>query len=118
MPNNLIGLINYSNGTPQNERYDNVLISGTTKQLHFNPFDNKVVVMSTKTTETIRLNHGGAGFTEMLSDFHEYITDQSDKPTVSNEDAIKDLAAVLATYDSISKSIPINPKSYLTNDFT
>lgn len=118
MPNNLIGLINYSNGTPQNERYDNVLISGTTKQLHFNPFDNKVVVQSTKTTETIRLNHGGTGFTEMLSDFHEYITGQSDKPTVSNEDAIKDLAAVLATYESISKSIPINPKSYLTNDFT
>ena len=52
-----------------------------------------------------------------VMDFHEYITDQSDKPTVSNEDAIKDLAAVLATYESISKSIPINPKSYLTNDF-
>jgi len=112
LPNKVIGLINHATGAPQNTRYDNVLISGTVKQLSFNPFDNEILVMSEKDQEKIKLNKGGSGFKEMLDDFRKYITNSSHKTIVSNEEAINDLAVVLATYESMSKSIPVTPIFY------
>ena len=112
MPNKVIGLINHATSAPQNTRHDNVLISGTIKQLSFNPFDNEILVMSVETQEKIKLDEGGPGFKEMLDDFRKYITNSSHKTIVSNEQAINDLAVVLATYESISKSIPVTPKFY------
>jgi predicted dehydrogenase len=112
MPNKVIGLINHATSAPQNTRYDNVLISGTIKQLSFNPFDNEILVMSVETQEKIKLDEGGPGFKEMLDDFRKYITNSSHKTIVSNEQAINDLAVVLATYESMSKSIPVTPRFY------
>ena len=45
----------------------------------------------------------------MLDDFREYIMNSSHKPIITNEAAINDLAVVLASYESMSKSIPVTP---------
>jgi predicted dehydrogenase len=109
LPNKVIGLVNHCTGAPQQTRHDNVLISGTIKQLSFNPFGDEILVTSIETQEKIKLDKGGAGFKEMLDDFREYIMNSSHKPIITNEAAINDLAVVLASYESMSKSIPVTP---------
>ena len=109
LPNKVIGLINHCTGAPQQTRHDNVLISGTIKQLSFNPFGDEILVTSIETQEKIKLDKGGSGFKEMLDDFREYIMNSSHKTLITNEAAINDLAVVLASYESMSKSIPVTP---------
>ena len=113
LPNKVIGLINHCTGAPQHTRHDNVLISGTIKQLSFNPFGNEILVTSIETQEKIKLDKGGAGFKEMLGDFRKYIMNESHTPIITNEAAINDLVVVLASYESMSKSIPVTP-TFLT----
>ena len=113
LPNKVIGLINHCTGAPQHTRHDNVLISGTIKQLSFNPFGNEILVTSIETQEKIQLDKGGAGFKEMLGDFRKYIMNESHTPIITNEAAINDLVVVLASYESMSKSIPVVP-TFLT----
>ena len=114
LPNGVIGLINHCTAAPQNTRQDNVLISGTIKQLSFNPFGNEILVTSKETQEKIKLDKGGAGFKEMLDDFRQYIMNSSHKPIMTNEAALNDLVVVLASYESMSTSISVTPKFVIT----
>ena len=109
LPNKVIGVINHAAGAPQNTRCENVLISGTIKQLRFNPFGNDIVVTSVESEETVKVDNAGAGFKQMLDEFCKYITNASHKPVFSNEEAVNDLSVVLASYESITKSIPVTP---------
>ena len=106
LPNNVTGLIHYSGGTPVNSTYNWAQITGTTGTLGFDPHGDEIT-LSTPTSETkIQVGSDKRGVRGMVKEFQDCIINNRE-PIMSGPEALKDLAVVLAAYQSAQEGTPV-----------
>jgi predicted dehydrogenase len=110
LPGGRVGLINYSTGTPIEGQTQWINVTGSKGQLSFDPFGSEVTLSTTEGQQTIQLEEGGSGTIGMLREFRSCVLEDRE-PVMSGEEGIKDLAVVLAAYQSVEqrKEVAISP---------
>ncbi len=108
LPNNAVGIINFSRATSRKQEHTSITISGTEGTLTFTPYGSHITYENTTVKRTVHLPAAHRGAREMTLEFKASI-DQQRKPTMSAHEATKDLAIVLAAYQSAHQAKPINP---------
>ena len=109
LPGRAVGLINYSSATAIRDPSNFVTISGTRGHLGFVPDRDELVVQSKDDRSTVPLPEARRGLRRMLSEFRACIREDRE-PAMSGEEALRDLAVVLATYQSADegRAVPVN----------
>ena len=102
LPDDCVGVINFSRATPIRERRDWIEITGTEGCLGFAPYGDEIAYENTKVKRTVRLPPARRGVREMAREFRQSILEER-APLMTGEEAIKDLAVVLAAYRSATE---------------
>lgn len=95
----LTGLIQYSSGTPVARKRDGVYITGTKGQLRFAPFGNEVTLETSSGAKVFLVEPAYRGVRRMLREFRDSVAEDRE-PVMSGQEALNDLAVVLAAYES------------------
>ena len=111
LPNDVVGLISYSSGTPIRAGTQIVHLVGTKGQLSFSPYGNEVTVETPGGRDTIDLPQAWNGVPYMLEEFRKSIIEDRE-PLMSGDEGLKDLAVVLAAYESVSLKQEVAPQGH------
>ena len=117
LPDGAVGMINFSRATPKTEQRNWIAVTGSDGWFGFDPYGSEIVFENTLVKRTVRLPAAHRGVRGMALEFKESI-EQDRPPLMSGEEAVKDLAIVLAAYRSAAqhRHIPldefISPSSY------
>ena len=102
LPNDAVAVFNFSRATSRNDERNYVGITGTKGYIEFAPYGREITFENTLVKRTVRLPEAHRGAREMVREFRECI--QQDRPPfMTGEEAIKDLAVVLAAYRSAAE---------------
>ena len=99
LPNGAIGLITYSDATPISRNTRLISVTGSTGQLSFVPYGDEVSVETLEGRRTVRVAEARRGIRGMVREFRAMILEDRE-PVMSGEEGLKDLAVVLAAYES------------------
>lgn len=99
LPDGVVGLLNFSRGTPTEMPRHEIRVTGSEATLSFNPMGDEIVFHSSLTNRIIRLPEARRGVRPMLEEFHASLTEDRE-PLLSGEEALKALTIVLAAYKS------------------
>ena len=106
LPNDVTGLIHYSGGTPVNNPYNWVQITGTTGTLGFDPHGDEITLYTPTSKAKIQVGPDKRGLRGMVKEFQNCIIDDRE-PIMPGPEALKDLAVVLAAYQSAQQGTPV-----------
>ena len=107
LPGGAVGLLHYSRGTTMIGERDFLHVTGTKGEIRFKPFGSQVVLETLNDRQTIPLGEARMGVREMLSEFHAAIR-ESREPAMSGREGLKDLAVVLAAYESARTGLSVS----------
>jgi predicted dehydrogenase len=99
LPGGAAGLITCSRAAPVRSDIQTVTVTGSGGKLAFAPYGNELTVETREVKRTVRLPAARRGVRGMVSEFHGAIRDDR-QPLMSGSEGIKDLAVVLAAYES------------------
>ena len=99
LPGGAVGVINFSRATPIKGNRHLIAITGSKGVLSFEPYADEIIFENTTATRTIRLPQAKRGAPGMVKEFRQSILEDRE-PEMSGEEALKDLAIVLAAYKS------------------
>lgn len=99
LPGGVSGVINFSRATPITNNRHSITITGSKGFLGFEPYANEIVFENTTAKRNIHLPVAKRGAPGMVREFRQSILDDRE-PEMSGEEALKDLAIVLAAYKS------------------
>lgn len=102
LPGGCVGVINFSRATSLRRQRVSVEVSGSHGYIEFEPYGGAIEYEDTKVRRTVRLPSAGRGLREMLLEFKSAIRDGR-QPLMSGEEAARDLAIVLAAYQSANE---------------
>ena len=102
LPNDAVAVFNFSRATSRNDERNYVGITGTKGYIEFAPYGREITFENTLVKRTVRLPEAHRGAPEMLREFRDCIR-QDRPPIMTGEEAIKDLAIVLAAYRSAAE---------------
>ncbi len=102
LPNGCLGLINHSIGTPVTKYGYWVNVTGTKGQLRFDPHGSEMTLDTLDSQHTERLPEVRSSIQIMLQEFRDSIIEDRE-PTMSGREGLKDLAVVLAAYESAKR---------------
>ncbi|MCH7801953.1 MAG: Gfo/Idh/MocA family oxidoreductase [Chloroflexi bacterium] len=98
-----LGLINFSRATPVPDSYQHVSVTGSKGRVSFVPYGNELYIETLTSHDTIQLPDAFRGVRGMVREFRSSIHENR-KPTMSGEEGVKDLAVVLAAYQSAAEN--------------
>ena len=108
LPHGCLGLISHSIGTSIT-KYDYwVTVTGTRGQLRFDPHGSEVTLETLDTQHSERLPDARTSIQLMLREFSDSIIEDRE-PTMSGREGLKDLAVVLAAYESTKRQEEVSP---------
>ena len=99
LPGGTVGVLNYSIGTPTKGWDQWVNVTGTTGRISFVPDGTELVVQTLEARSTVELPKAGRGVPAMVREFCSSIMEDRE-PAMSGEEGLRDLAFVLAAYES------------------
>lgn len=102
LPNGCLGLINHSIGTPVTKYGYWVNVTGTEGQLRFDPHGSEMTLDTLDSQHTERLPEVRSSIQIMLQEFRDSIIEDRE-PKMSGREGLKDLAVVLAAYESAKR---------------
>lgn len=102
LPGGATGLISYSSATPTGRPRQSVSVTGAKGQLRFTPYGNEVTLETPDGVDVFRAPEAGSGVPSMLREFRASIF-EGRAPIMSSEEALSDLAVVLAAYESVAR---------------
>ncbi|MCY4580215.1 MAG: Gfo/Idh/MocA family oxidoreductase [Chloroflexi bacterium] len=103
LPNDAVAVFNFSRATSRNEDCNLVGITGTKGYIEFQPYGREITFENTLVKRNVRLPEAHRGAREMVREFRDSIQQQR-PPLMTGDEAIKDLAVVLAAYRSAAES--------------
>ena len=109
MPGGSIGLIGQSWGTPITGRRQQVIVTGTKGELRFSPSGSEITVDSPGGVRTERVADSHPAVQAMVREFKDSVAEDRE-PLMSGWEAMKDLAVVLAAYESMSRGAEATPE--------
>jgi predicted dehydrogenase len=99
LPGGAVGLITCSRAAPVRSENRTITVTGSHGKLTFVPYGNELTIESHDDESTVRLPAARRGVRGMVSEFHGAVQDDR-QPLMSGAEGIRDLAVVLAAYDS------------------
>ena len=112
LPEGVPATINFSRSTPVRENPPMVHLTGTKGKLSFAPNGTELSIENLQERRTVQVPAPRRGVRQMVSEFRKAIQDDRE-PVMSGHEAIRDLAIVLAAYESArtGQAVPlIEPK--------
>ncbi len=100
-----VGIMNFSNGTRRSRTLAEVSIAGTEATLTFEPYGD-AIERETLDGRHLMPAHGPWGSSTMLMEFRSSILEDRE-PLMTADEAINDLAVVLAAYESVETAGPV-----------
>ena len=101
LPNKVVGMMRYSGGSPIMEHRNLVQVTGTKGMLTFDPTGSEMELDTLNGKDIIFTHSPSRGVHQMVAEFCSSIH-EGREPIMSGQDAINDLAVVLAAYRSIA----------------
>ena len=102
----LTGFLRYSGGAPLTSKRD-VRVSGTKGRVQYEVFGSDVTVETDEGARVYPVEPEIRGMKHMVRDFIGAIA-EGREPIMSGEEALNDLAVVLASYESVRTGAPVN----------
>ena len=102
LPNDAVAVFNFSRATSRNEDQNYVGITGTKGYIEFDPYGREITFENTLVKRNVRLPEAHRGAREMIREFRDCIRQQR-TPAMTGDEAIRDLAVVLAAYRSAAE---------------
>ena len=99
LPGGVPAIINFSRSTPVREKPPMVHLTGTKGKLSFEPNGTSLSVETLMVRRTVRISAPRRGVRQMVAEFRKAIQEDRE-PIMSGHEAIRDLAIVLAAYES------------------
>lgn len=104
-PGGLTGFLRYSGGAPLSSVRD-VRVSGRTGRLQYMVFGSEVTVETKDGTRSYPVEPEIRGMKRMVRDFIGAVQ-EGREPTMNGQEALDDLAVVLASYESVRAGNPV-----------
>jgi len=108
-PGGAVGLLNFSWGTPVQEARDFLHVTGTRGEIRFQPFATELVLETPASRRSFRLPPARWGVRPMIEEFVAAVR-QGREPVMSGREGLKDLAVVVAAYESARTGLPVAPE--------
>ena len=102
LPNDAVAVFNFSRATSRNADQNHVGITGSKGYIEFEPYGTEISFENTLVKRNVRLPEAHRGAREMVREFRDSIL-QDRPPIMTGDEAIKDLAVVLAAYRSATE---------------
>lgn len=99
------GFLRYAGWTPHDSRRD-VRLTGTKGRVRYEVFGSDVTVETREDTRSYPVEPEIRGMKAMVRDFIEAIA-EGREPVMNGEEALNDLAVVLASYESVRSGAPV-----------
>ncbi|MCH8309958.1 MAG: hypothetical protein IIB17_05610 [Chloroflexi bacterium] len=99
LPGGIPAIINFSRATPIRSKPTMVHLTGTKGKLSFSPYGTELLVENLQVRRTVRVHDPRRGVRQMVSEFRNAIQEDRE-PIMSGREATRDLAIVLAAYES------------------
>jgi len=100
LPGGVVASLNYSAATPTDRPNSRVTVTGSKANLEFDPFGDEIVVSTPEASRTEFLAPGkNAALQAMVREFRDAIV-EGREPVMSGSEGLRDLAVVLAAYES------------------
>ena len=108
LPGGATGLIHFSWASPMSGYTNFMTITGTTGRIEVVPFGSEIVIENPPVRRTVRLPEARMGVRPMVLEFRDAIREDRE-PAMSGYEGLKDLAVVLAEYDSVKQGQAVSP---------
>lgn len=105
-PDGLTGFLRYSGGAPLPSQRE-VRVAGTKGRVAYTVFGSEVTVETRERVRTYPVEPEIRGMKRMVRDFIKAIREGSE-PTMNGQEALNDLAVVLASYESVRTGAPVS----------
>jgi predicted dehydrogenase len=105
LPGGAVGTINFSKGTRRSQRNNQVVVVGTEGTLTFEHYGD-FIERESLGGRYLEPAHGPGGSSTMLMEFRSCILEDRE-PLMTADEAIDDLAVVLAAYESVDTGGPV-----------
>ena len=102
LPNDAVAVFNFSRATSRKADQNHVGITGSKGYIEFEPYGTEISFENTLVKRNVRLPEAHRGAREMVREFRDSIL-QNRPPLMTGDEAIKDLAVVLAAYRSAAE---------------
>jgi predicted dehydrogenase len=102
LPCGSVGIINFSRATPLNGQQHLVAVTGSKGYITFEPYGSELAIETPAVKRTVRLPQAYRGVRGMVKEFKASIQ-EGREPVTSGEEGLKDLAIVLAAYESANQ---------------
>ena len=106
LPGGLTGFLRYSGWTPHDSRRD-VRITGTSGRIHYEVFGSDVTVQNDGGVSAYPVEPEIRGMKSMVRDFIAAVQ-EGREPVMNGQEALNDLAVVLASYESVRTGAPVS----------
>lgn len=102
LPNDAVAVFNFSRATSKNAEQNYVGITGSKGYIEFEPYGREISFENTLVKRNVRLPQAHRGAREMAREFRDCVIEDR-PPLMTGDEAIKDLAVVLAAYRSAAE---------------
>ena len=100
LPGGVAAIINFSRSTPVRDKPPMVHLTGTKGKLSFTPYGTELSIETLQVRRTVRVHDPRRGVRQMVSEFRKAVQEDRE-PVMSGHEATRDLAIVLAAYESV-----------------
>ena len=108
LPGGAVGAINFSNATPVPEWQRWVHVTGTKGELQFDQWEPEVHILDRESRRVVKVPEVRNAWRAMVKEFRDSVVEDRE-PLMSGQEAINDLAVVLAAYESADTGKQVQP---------
>ena len=108
LPGGAVGTINFSNATPIPELERWVHVTGTRGELQFDQWESEVHILDRESRRVVTVPEVRNAHRAMVKEFKDCVV-EGREPLMSGQEAINDLAVVLAAYESADTGKQVQP---------
>ena len=115
LPNGVIGTMIFSSARPVSEWKRQMLITGTTGEIRFDQMNSEIHVAAGETSRVESVPTDQQAYRRMFREFKDSVAENRES-LMSGQEAINDLAVVLAAYESADTGTPVSVQMHPIGD--